>query len=372
MLTATETPTATLEPRPPGSDAERRAAHALGAQLRRKPKAEIETFWCRPNWALAQAVNLVPALVGSLIAVNHAKAGAVVILVSLLLLVGDWVLGISPGRFAGFERASQNVVAAAPQNVVATATQTAPVTLILTASYDSPRTGLATTLRARGLTRAPQRLLRGGAPGWLAWLALLVGWTLVTALVRVNGSHDVVIGVAQLIPTVALVLAVAALLELSISTYRPTTNDPDSAAQAVIALAKALDVASPANLAVEVVLTGVGANQGLGLRAYLRSRRKRLKRTNTVVLGVEASDGPPRALLSDGPLIPLRFFGPLQKLAAETGFQPARGRGCSAAFPARMKRLPALTITGRHRDLLPLTLELVDAIDVYVGDLHPD
>ena len=63
-----------------GSDAERRAATWLAGQLRAgRRTARIETFWCRPSWALAQSWHLALGLAGSLVAVGSPHVGAVLI-----------------------------------------------------------------------------------------------------------------------------------------------------------------------------------------------------------------------------------------------------------------------------------------------------
>ena len=67
-----------------GTDAERRAAHWLARQVRSPGRAvRLETFWCRPNWALAHAWHCLLAVVGSLLLVHHAIVGGVILLIAL-------------------------------------------------------------------------------------------------------------------------------------------------------------------------------------------------------------------------------------------------------------------------------------------------
>jgi hypothetical protein len=380
-----------FERRGAGTDAERRAATWLAGQLRGgRRKATLETFWCRPNWALAQAWHILAAIVGSLLAVHHGFLGGVIVLGALLSLAGDALTGHSPGRRLTRERASQNVFSRA-----ATPPGDALVRLIVTANYDAGRTGLA----YRGRLRAPgarlKRLTGPVSPGWLGWLIIAMVWLLAVAVVRHGGTTGTPIGVLQLIPTAALVLALALLLELSGAPFGPAASDNGTGAAVAIALVRALDAARPRRLDVELLLQGAGEGGMVGLRRHLRSRRAELRAANTIVLGIAAAGaGTPHWWVSDGPLVPLPCLARLRGLAAQAGHpaggaplaHPHRGCGTSPAWPARARGLPALTIgclDGRglaprsHQAgdvpalldpaaldaLLQFALTLVDAID---------
>jgi hypothetical protein len=205
--------------------------------------------------------------------------------------------------------------------------------------------------------------------------------------------------VLQLIPSVGLVLALALLLELAGSGRAPAANDNASGPAAAMSLVRALDAAPPQNLAVELVLTGAGDGAGIGLRRYLRSRRRELRPGNAVVIGFAACGvGTPRWWTSDGALVPLRYSRPLTSLCAAVadqeghlGAAPYRGRGSGPAFPGRLARLPATTIgcLAPRRGGLPhshqpsdrpeflegaaldattqFSLMLVDALDAYLA-----
>jgi hypothetical protein len=332
-----------------GSDAERRRAAALASELRERGRtSEVETFWCRPNWPLVQTWHVALAVAGSLLAVNHPHVGAAVILAALIFLLADWSLARSPGRQLSGERASQNVVSSAPTS--------RPVTLVVTASYDAPRHGLA-----RRLPRAPI--------GWIGIISVLMAWTLVIALLRIEGHRNTAIAALQAIPTFGLIIAAALLLDLALGSLRDQ-GESEEASSVALALVRALDAAPPARLAVELVLTGAGADYGLGLRNYLRRRRREQNPGNTVVLGIGgSSEGKPQFLESDGPLVPLGYYRQLRRLAADVA-TPVRGHGCSAALPARMRGLPAVTLEGGSAsDRVQTGLLLVDEIDAYVASL---
>jgi hypothetical protein len=377
-----------------GRDPERRAAVWLAGQLNGPERqAEVQTFWCRPQWPLAQAWHVALAIAGSLVAVGHAKVGTALLLVAILSVIADVALGISPGRRLTPERASQNVVARPSRG------GGAQVELIVTANLDAGRSGVVhrNWLR-RPVARLRTGLAGGRAPGWAAWLVLAMAWVLGIALARVRGAGGGAVSAAQLPPTIVLVVALALLLELGSGAYTPGAGDNASGVAVAVALARALDAAPPASLSVTLVLSGAGDAQGIGLRRHLRGRRGQVSAANTVVLGIgPCGEGSPRWLAGDGQLFPLAFFAGLRRLAAAVAaadpnleLREQRNRGCSPALPARMRGLPAITLdcadvvglaprshqtsdTPERVDaqapdrLLAAALMLVDELDAYVA-----
>lgn len=382
-----------FEHRGAGTNGERRAALWLASELRAgRRDATVETFWCRPNWALAHAWHTVLALAGSLLSVASPKAGGVLILVAIVSVAVDELTGVSLGRRLSPEHASQNVVSAA-------AADGPPTRLVITANYDAGRTGLAYRPALRRAAARLQRLTGGRAPGWLAWLMIAFAWVLATAIVRDADGAGTAIDVVQLIPTAALVFVLALLVELASAPYGPGAGDNASGVALAVALARALDVAPPPRLGVEVVLQGAGDGAMIGLRRHLRPRRGEPRAADAIVLGVgPCGDGGQCWWVSDGSLIPLRFTRRLTALAARvagpgTGLdgRPHRGRGVSPAFPGRFAGLAAITIgclddeglvprshtpgdvpealdRGAIDRLLELALTLVDAIDSDLAD----
>jgi Peptidase family M28 len=371
---------ASFKQRGAGTNSERRAALSLAQELQStRRNAAIETFWCRPNWALAHAWHVALALAGSLLSVASPGVGIALIAVALASLALDPLAGVSLGRRLSREHASQNVVSRATAD-------RPPVTLVITANYDAGRMGLAYRPVLRRPAAALQKLLNG--PGWIGWLAVVFACVLATAILRERGSSGDAIGVLQLIPTAALVLALALLAELAASAPGPAAGDNATGAALAITLARALDASSPRHLAVDVVLQGAGDGQMIGLRRYLRRHRSEPTSRETIVLGIAAAGGgTPRWWSSDGSLIPLRFAPRLRGLAtAQVQAKPHRGRGVSPAFPARSAGLAALTIgcldgdglaprshqpadtpeaieAGSTDRLLELALTLIDAIN---------
>lgn len=381
-----------------GTDAERRAAGWLAHELSRDGhEATVETFWCRPNWALAHALHVAVALVGSLVSLLSPVAGVAILSVALASILADSLLGSSPGRRLTRERASQSVLLTP---ALGDPDDGERVRLILTSNYDAGRTGLV----HRNWLRRPAAVLRqrlsAVTPGWLGWLSVGVIWLLAIAAVRLEGRTSPGIGALQLPPTVALLIALALLVDLAIASWAPAAADNASGVAVAITLARALESMPPQHLDVELVLTGAGDGDQIGLRRYLTRRRGERTAANTVVLGIAACGARrPRWWVSDGPLIPLRYARPLRELAEEIGIDethmglaPHKGRGTTPALPARMAGIPALAFgcldgigvapeshqpadIADHVDsagldrALQLGLLLVDGIDAAVGEL---
>ncbi len=341
--------------RGPGTDAERRAAQWLARELvADRQRVRIETFWCRPNWALAHAWHVALALVGSLVSVSHPTIGVVLLAVALVSTIADDVAGRSLGRRLTPERASQNVISAArPPGSGSGPGPAPPARLIVTANYDAGRTGLIYRDPVRATAARLRRATGGIAPGWLAWLVLAIAYELAIAIVRLTQHHPPhALGVLQLPPAVALVLALALLLDASSAGYGPGAGDNAAGIAVALELTRTLGAArvgaDPADtpaVGLELVLQGAGQDEQIGLHRYLRTRKQELRHANVAVLGIAASGaGHPAWWSSDGRLVPLRYARSLQTLAQQTSATANRGRGTTPALPARATGLPAIAI----------------------------
>jgi hypothetical protein len=339
---------AAFERRGPGTDAERRAARQIARELTaHRYKVTTEPFWGRPNWALAHAWHVALALTGSLLSVSHPTIGAAILAVALFSVVADGLTGVSPGRRLTPERASQNVVARPAAGTIDDAH--AQSRLIVTARYDVPRDGL---IYRPALRATAARLNRAAGPlalGWLAWLSILIAWSLGVAVIRATEHHaSHALGLIQLPPTILLVLALALLLEAGAAAYG--AGDHGASAAIAIALTSALAPAPPRNLRVELVLQGAGEGHELGMQRYLKARRRELRQEGAIVLGIATSGaGPPSWWRSDGRLIPVRYTRRLRHLAqmaANGAARPHRGRGSTPALPARTRGLASIAIGG--------------------------
>lgn len=386
-----------------GTDTERRAGEWLAMELLRRLRGRaqrrdvsIETFWSRPNRALAQASHAALALAGSLVSVASPRAGGAMLLAALVFVLLDGLTGISPGRWLTREHASQNVVAVPTRE--GDPPEPHSLHLVITANYDAGRDGLAYRDPLRGAAARIRQALRGFTLGWQGWLAVAILWALLTAILRLRGHDSTIIGLIQLFPTFGLLGAMALLLELALTDWSPGAGDNGSGVGVALALARALAYSPPRHMNIEVVLTGAGAGEGLGLRRYLRARRATHRTGNTVVLGIApCAGGSLHWWSSDGSLLPLRYGARLVALARQVAEEnpqlnaaPYAGRGITPAFPARQSRIPSLTIgclderglvprshqvgdvasalePGTHDRAVQFGLMLVDAIDAVLA-----
>ena len=338
------------------TDAERRASALLRDDLRARGRpARLETAWVRPQWPLAWALHAALAVASSLLAVEVPVAGLAV----LVLLALSWALDISgraqPLRLVFPRRATQVVVAEPPPR------RGPPrIRLVLAAQVDAPRMGAIFKPAYRPLRRVGPAVL-------LACTLALAG----LAAARVAGAEGQTLGVAQLVPTVLLLLALGALLDVALSDPSPGANADASAVQAAMAVAEALDRAPPRALDVELVLAGAGDGPGAGMRAYVRRRRKQWAAEDVAVLAFGACGaGEPRFHLSEGLLIGARLHPRLIELArAAAAAEPALHaaplkRALSPAHPARQARWPTLGLSARDaRGAVPRARRPEDTAD---------
>lgn len=381
-----------------GTDAERRAALWLAAQLSTAAQdVHVETFWCRPNWAFAHAIHAALAIAGSLVSLASPIAGLVLLALALASVLADWLTGHSLGRALTREHASQNVLLGPPSREAPE-----PSTrLILTANYDAGRTGLVYRDWLRRPTATIRRVLGRAAPGWIGWLAIGIVWLIALAALRLAGHSSHSVRVLQLVPTAMLIAGFGLLFDLALASWSPAAGDNGTGVAVAVALAQALGTTPLEHLEVELVLSGAGDGDQVGLRHHLRRSRRDRVASNTVVLGFGAcSAGTVRWWISDGQLIPLRYGRPLRDLATalaadepHLGAGPVRARGATPALAARMIGIPALTlgcldddglVPHSHQpadrleaidssaldDALQFALLVVDEIDAVVGELQ--
>jgi hypothetical protein len=275
---------AAFAPRPVCSDAERRAAVWAHDDLRaRGHEAWVETHWVRPQLALALALGCALAAAGGLLAVTAPEVGLAVAAVGALSVLVDVAGRAGPLRLLLPKRATQ-VVLVAPDEGKA-------VDLLVTARTDVPR---------RGIARRLERF-----PGGLWWLVACAVAVAGAAGARVAGADGVALGVAQLVPTVVLLVAATVALDAA---GAPAGNgrDEDAALAAALELVDDLVRDPPPGIAPGLLLAGPDA-----LRAHLR--RERLDARRTALLHVRAGD--------------VRSRHPQWLAAAETAGLAARRRG---------------------------------------------
>jgi hypothetical protein len=248
-------------PRAVCSDVERRAAVWAHDELRaRGHEAWVETHWIRPQLALALALGCALTAIGGLVAVAAPVPGLVVAAAGAVSVVVDVTGRPGPLRLLLPKRATQ-VVLVAPRAGAA-------VELLVVARTDVPRRGLAARLE-----RVP------GALWWVAGSAVAVA---AAAGARVAGADGLALGIAQLVPTVVLMLAAALALDAAAAPVGDGHAE-DAAIDAAMRAHDALAREPPPGIAVGLLLAGPDA-----LRAHLR--RERLDPRRSALLHVRAGE----------------------------------------------------------------------------------
>jgi hypothetical protein len=324
-----------------GTDAERRAANHLAGRLDdgldREARTEPVQVW--PRWALAHLIHALLAITGSAISVGNATVGTILVAIATVLTVGD-VTGRLPltRRITG-RRASQNVISHEEQRPAR------PGTLILTAHYDTARTGaIFGTRQERVMALGPARIFTA---------ALLV--LLATTAARLAGLDGTVLAAIQFVPTVVLIVSLPFLADILLSGPAPGANDNASGVATVLRLAERyggdLD-----HLEVTVLLTGAQEPGAKGMLGWLKRHRKELDAQSTIVLNVdEVGAGTVRYATKEGPLLALRQHKQLKKLCDQIaeedtaegryGAQPTTARRSGDAYAARARGIPAITVS---------------------------
>jgi type IV secretory pathway VirB2 component (pilin) len=337
--------------RGPGTDAERRAALWARDALRRQGRdASLETAWVRPHWPAVHALHAALGVGASILSVPVPAAGLALGLACLVSVVGDLLGGPFLLRRLTPARATQNVVSPPPAQ--GDATSAPAVRLVVCASLDAPpAAAIFGAPWADGWTRL-RRLVGGHLASPLAVLPVAIAAITALAGARLAGADGNAIGAAQLVPTVLLIAAAGLLVDVALSEASPGAGANASAVAVALAVVAELDSTPLRHLEVEVVLAGAGEGPALGMRAYVRARRKEVRPHSVAVLALApCAEGRPAWWTHDGLLTPLRLHGGLIAAAAGAARDeprlaagPHRGHGCSPAYPARLAGWPAITV----------------------------
>jgi hypothetical protein len=349
------------------TDAERRAAVALAGELEAEGhEARTTTHWVRPHWAVAVALGALLGAAGSLVAVAAPVPGLIAAAVAALSL-GLEAAGItSPLRLLTPRRATQHVVSPPQEHD--------GVALLVCAPYDAPRRGLLLNDRWRALG---SRLRNVRA--WLALCALVIAGACALRLADTDGLW---LGLVQLVPTVVLIVALAAALDVALSEFSPGA-DHASAAAVALAVHDELERDAPASLAPGLILYGAGASGPEALRRELRGADAR----RTVLLDIAPCTGGTPAWATGH--AQLRRAAELAAGALELPSarrRPGRPRGVRGVPAVRVGCLDERGIaprshqpddTAEHADLaaataaLDLALGIADALDAELARRAP-
>jgi hypothetical protein len=316
-------------PRPPGSDAERRAAQHLVRRLEELGReAHLEGFSVWPRWATGSAINAGVAVVGGVIAVYAAALGTALVLLALIASFLD-LAGITPTtrRLLG-RRASQNVVSFGERET--------PGALVLVAHYDS----------------GPNRTwpLR---PMFIAMLILLL-----ICVARVAGMSGLAITIVQFLATVVVIVYVALMLDIALSPSSQGENDNASGVAVVLRLAERLTDLE--RFGVHVVFTGSQKALAQGMRAFLQTHRKQFAPGETVVINVDAvGGGDLRETSREGPLLTVKSHPQLTGAIEDASFA---NRDASDGYAAASAGLPSITFSGTTDRLVEQNLAEIEEI----------
>src|SRR3954452_9325885 len=299
--------------RPPGSDAERRAAQHLAGRLEALGReVHLEGFSVWPQWASGYAINAGVAIVGGVVAVYSAALGTGLVLLALILTFLD-AAGITPTtrRLLG-RRASQNVVSFGEREV--------PGALVLVAHYDSGPT------RTRPL-----------GPMFIAMVVLLF-----CCVARVAGMSGVALTVVQFLATVVLIVYIALMLDIALSPTSQGESDNASGVGGGLRLAERLTGLN--HFGGHVVLTGAQKARAQGMRAFLQTHRKQFAPGETIVINLDAvGGGELRETKKEGPLLTVKSH---PQLTGHLDSDPFVNREASDDYAAASAGLPSVTFAG--------------------------
>lgn len=344
-----------IEKRGPGTDAERRAAKLLAERLKGiGRKAEIEPTYVHPQFALVHALNLTVAIAGSLLAITAPAIGFAMVLLAATSTYLDLNTRLYLARSLLFRRASQNVVSRGDQPL-------APLRVILTAHYDTARTGFIYGERGLKLARRLSERARLFLGPWrvIFWGGLVPLLPLLG--MRMAGVEADWVSLLQLFPTILLIVSVFLLVDIALSEVVPGAYDNASGVAAVMSMADELREDPAKNLDVWVVLTGAEEALCEGMRSFVRSHRKELDRDNTVVICVDSvSSGTPYYETAEGAVISvpmdpelIEFCEAINAAEPRFGARPVRSPLATDALPTQVRKYPSIAITSLHDGLPP-------------------
>jgi hypothetical protein len=341
-----------FEGRGPGTDAERRAANALAGRLQGMGRrGDVEPFFCHPQYAVVHLVHAALGIAGSLLATVEPAVGFALVLLAAASTYLDLNTRLYLVRSLLFRRVSQNVVS--PGN-----RPDAPARLILMAHYDAARTGYIFSRASRRIRRLPERTRLALGPFRLFfWVGLAPLLPILGA--RMAGLDATWLNAVQAIPTIVLIVAAFLLIDIALSEIVPGAYDNASGVAAVLSAAEELSGDPPQNLDVWVVLTGSEESFCEGSRAFVRSRRKQLDRSNTYFLNVDSvSSGGVAYEISQGAVISVPHDRLLVEFcealaaagAADGGAMPIRHPLLDDALPPRTRKFRAITVRTTDAD----------------------
>ena len=332
-----------IEGRGPGTDAERRAARHLEAQLEALGReAEVEPISIYPNWPVTHAIHAVLVIVGSVLSVDAPLLGLIVVLVAAISAFGDLTGTFYLVRRLTGRRASQNVASREDGGKSGI--------LVLVAHYDAARSGMIFGRRAVERRAVLGRLIRRPIGPFEPFFWSIVG-VLACCLLRVIGLDVLAVTVVQFVFTVILIISVPLLVDVALSNVVPGANDNASGVATVLRLADRYG-GELEHFDVWVLFTGAEEALLLGMQEWLKAHRRELDATRTIFLNVDkVGFGTVRYATKEGFVVATAYHPTLvdlcEELAEDDRFG-ARGyvsRSTTDAHAARTRGFPAISIS---------------------------
>jgi hypothetical protein len=332
-------------------DGEHRAARHLASELEQIGReVDVEPIRVRPAYHLTHAIHAALAVAGNVVSVYTPPLGVAMLLLAGVSMYGDLSTRFYLVRRLFPRRESQNVTSSGRR-------QDAPARLVLTAHYDSARSGLIFNRRRRPPPRPLRALARLAGPIDIVFWTIVVALAL--ALVRLfagyEASEATPLTIAQFVDTAILMVAFTLFVDVALSEPVPGASDNASGAAAVLELARRLGVSPPANLDVWIVFTGAKEGLMLGMREWMRAHEDEIDPRRTLFVNVDnVGAGTVRAVSAEGFLIIYRHDQRLVELAAEDAATPLEHAayvwrlGTDGTLPA-MRGFPSITFCATDR-----------------------
>jgi Peptidase family M28 len=339
-----------FEGRGPGTDAERRAANMLASRLKTiGRRAEIEPFFCHPQYAVVHLIHATLGVAGSLLATVQPAVGFALVFFAAVSTYLDLNTRFYLVRSLLFRRISQNVVSPGER-------PEAPARLVLMAHYDAARTGYVFGRPLAWLNQLDDRWrLLLGPFRLFFWLGLAPLLPILGA--RMAGLDATWLSAVQAIPTITLIVAAFLLIDVALSEIVPGAYDNASGVAAVLSAVDELTANPPENLDVWIVLAGSEESFCEGSRAFVKTRRKELDRDATYFVNVDSvSYDRVRYETGAGAVITVPFDRELIELCGAMASADERFSGgpfsyslFDDALPPQIRKLSSITITDGYR-----------------------